>query len=156
MDPITISAVVLAIVSGAAGEAGAKLWDGLTALVRRPAKGRKAHAAALEPSGTAALEPSSAAALEPSGEVELAAVQAAPADRGRALELANRLVARAGADADFATELRSWLDQAQQVTAAIGNVTNTISGGTQHGPVIQGRDFGNLTFNMGPPNKPSE
>ena len=38
----------------------------------------------------------------------------------------------------------------------VGNVSNTIVGGTQHGPVIQGRDFGNLTFNMGTPNKPSE
>ena len=148
MDPITISAVVLAIVSGAAGEAGAKVWDGLTALVRRPVKARKAHAAALEPGSTKALEPS--------GEAELVAVQAAPADRARALELANVLVARADADADFATGLQGWLEQAQQVTAAVGNVTNTISGGTQHGPVIQGRDFGNLTFNMGTPNKPSE
>ena len=31
-----------------------------------------------------------------------------------------------------------------------GNVTNTISGGTQHGPVLQGRDFTGLTFGSSP------
>ena len=36
MDPVTISAVLLAVVGGVAGEAGGKLWDGLVALVRRP------------------------------------------------------------------------------------------------------------------------
>jgi hypothetical protein len=31
-----------------------------------------------------------------------------------------------------------------------GNVTNTISGGTQQGPVLQGRDFSNVTFSVSP------
>jgi hypothetical protein len=35
--------------------------------------------------------------------------------------------------------------QASQVQA-LGNITNTMSGGTQHGPVLQGRDFTGLTF----------
>jgi hypothetical protein len=30
------------------------------------------------------------------------------------------------------------------VRASIENVTNTISGGTQHGPVLEGRDFRDL------------
>jgi hypothetical protein len=34
---------------------------------------------------------------------------------------------------------------------AAGDVTNTISGGTQHGPVFQGRDFSGLTFGSPPP-----
>ena len=36
--------------------------------------------------------------------------------------------------------------RAEPVRASLGNVTNTISGGTQYGPVLQGRDFTNLTF----------
>ena len=36
------------------------------------------------------------------------------------------------------------------VRAAEGNVTNTISGGTQYGPVLQGRDFSNITFGATP------
>jgi hypothetical protein len=31
-----------------------------------------------------------------------------------------------------------------------GDVTSTISGGTQYGPVVQGRDFPDLTFSAGP------
>ena len=36
----------------------------------------------------------------------------------------------------------------------IGNVTNTISGGTQQGPVLQGRDFSNITFGAPPASPP--
>lgn len=31
-----------------------------------------------------------------------------------------------------------------------GDVTSTIRGGTQYGPVVQGRDFTDLTFSAGP------
>ncbi len=143
MDPVAVSAIVSAIVSGAAGEAGSKLWDGLTALVRHPSRGRQQSTEELATGSPAT-----------SGATELAAVGQAPGDQARALELAKVLIARAGADAGFAGELQAWLDQASQVTAAIGNVTNTISGGTQHGPVFQGRDFSGITFNSSPPVEP--
>ena len=44
------------------------------------------------------------------------------------------------------------VEQASQVRVQ-GDVTNTVSGGTQHGPVLQGRDFSDLTFgsSTGPP-----
>jgi hypothetical protein len=39
-----------------------------------------------------------------------------------------------------------------------GDVSNTISGGTQHGPVLQGRDFTGLTFGAAqpPPRRPED
>ncbi len=45
----------------------------------------------------------------------------------------------------------SWWQQAEQIRDSIGNTTNAISGGIQHGPVLQGRDFSNITFGAPPP-----
>ncbi|MEU0933753.1 hypothetical protein [Embleya sp. NPDC005971] len=47
-----------------------------------------------------------------------------------------------------AAELRALLDELAPLLPeeAMGTVHNTISGGTQHGPVVQGRDFSGLTF----------
>jgi hypothetical protein len=140
MDPVTIGAVVLAIVSGAAGEASGKLWDGLTALVRRPFHGHSVSA--------------DRATIVPSGATELAAVERAPNDEGYAVALGEALLARADADATFRQELESWWTQARQVHTGPGSVTNMISGGTQHGPVLQGRDFTGLTFNASPRPQP--
>ena len=137
MDPVTLGAVVLAIVSGAAGEAGGKLWDGLTTLVRRPFRARTADA-----DQTVAVS---------SGEAELTALERAPADQGRALAVGEALLARASTDVTFQKELENWWSQASHVRIDQGSVTNTISGGTQHGPVVQGRDFTGLTFNASPP-----
>jgi hypothetical protein len=39
VDPVTLGAVLLAIVSGAAGEAGSRLWDKVSTLVRAPFQG---------------------------------------------------------------------------------------------------------------------
>jgi hypothetical protein len=86
----------------------------------------------------------------PAGDAELAALEQAPADEGRAVALAEVLVARAGSDAEFRQVLKSWWEQASPVRAGAGNVTNTISGGTQHGPVLQGRDFTGITFGAAP------
>lgn len=101
MDPVTIGAVLLAIVSGAAGEVGSKLWDGLSALVRRPFHRRQA-------AGAAAIS---------SGEVELAALQQAPSDERRAMALAAALVARAGTDEDFQQGLENWWARARYIPA---------------------------------------
>lgn len=141
MDPVTIGAVVLAITSGVAGEAGIKLWDGLTALVRRPFRG---HSVSADPATTL-----------PSGATELVAVERAPGDERYAAALGEALLARADADAAFRRELENWWAQARQVHTGPGSVANTISGGTQHGPVLQGRDFTALTFNASPPPQPS-
>jgi hypothetical protein len=58
------------------------------------------------------------------------------------------LLARSRTDAEFSQALESWWRQAKPIRASlsIGNVTNTVSGGTQQGPVLQGRDFSNITF----------
>ena len=85
------------------------------------------------------------------GEPELAALEQAPADERRALALAEVLVARADADGGFREALQAWWEQARQVQAG-GNVTNSISGGNQYGPVLQGQNFSGLTF--GPPAVP--
>ena len=143
MDPVTIGAVLLAVVSGAGSQLGTQLWEGVVALVRRPFH-RKAAT-----SGDAAT-----AEMVPAGEAELAALQQAPGDQHRAVALAEVLLARSSADAEFRRALESWWQQAEPIRASIGNVTNTISGGTQHGPVLQGRDFSNITFGAAPATQP--
>jgi hypothetical protein len=139
MDPVTVGAVLLAIVSGAAGEAGSRLWDGVVALVRRPFR-----KAAADRAGAPAF---------PAGEAELAALQRAPSDEGQAAALAQVLLARAGADAKFGQALQAWWQQAEPVRASLGDVTNTVSGGTQQ-VVVQGRDFSNLTIGVPPATQP--
>lgn len=140
MDPVTIGAVLLAILSGAGGKVGEQLWAGVSALVRRPF-----HHAATDSTAQAALQ---------AGTAELAALEQAPADRDRAVALAEVLVARAGADAGFRRELEGWWERSAPIRTGEGNVTNVISGGTQQGPVIQGRDFTGLTFSTAPPPVP--
>jgi hypothetical protein len=142
MDPVTIGAVLAAIAGGAGGTLGSQVWSGVSALVRRPF--RHAHAAG-----------DSAVPL-PSGSAELAALEQAPADERRAVALAEVLVARAAADSGFGEALQAWWEQASQIRIG-GDVTNTVSGGTQYGPVLQGRDFSGLTFGSpaGPPAPPA-
>jgi hypothetical protein len=142
MDPITIGAVLLAIVSGAGTQLGTQLWDGVVSLVRRPFRHKAAGG------GTAAVVPS--------GEAELAALQQAPDDRQKAVALAEALLTRSGADEEFRQALESWWQEAEPIRASlnIGNVANTISGGTQQGPVLQGRDFSNISFGAPPPSPP--
>jgi hypothetical protein len=78
----------------------------------------------------------------------VADVVADPADEDAraALRLAVRK-ALAG-DAGLQDQVRDMLVQAG--VSISGNVANTISGGTQQGPVLQGRDFSNLTFGATP------
>ena len=139
MDPVTIGAVLAAIAGGAGGALGTQLWAGVSALVRRPF--HRAHPAA---DSTVAL---------PSGSAELVALEQVPGDERRALALAEVLVARAGADRGFREALAGWWEQASQIDIG-GDVANTVSGGTFHGPVLQGRDFSGLTFNTAPPAPP--
>jgi hypothetical protein len=136
MDPITLGAVLLAVVTGVSEALGSQLWAGVTSLIRRPLR-RK-------------TTPGGNAAPVPSGEAELAALQQAPGDQQKAVALAEVLLARADADDGFRQALVSWWGQAEPVRASIGTVTNTISGGTQYGPVLQGRDFSNITFGGSP------
>jgi hypothetical protein len=90
----------------------------------------------------------------PSGSAELVALEQAPGDEQRAIALAEVLVARADADSEFGEALQAWWAQASQLSIG-GDVTNTISGGTFHGPVLQGRDFTGLTFTTPPPAPPA-
>ena len=131
MDPVTIGAVLAAVVGGAGGVLGTQLWAGVSALVRRPF--RRTH-----PTGD------STPALS-SGAAELVALEQAPGDERRALALAEVLVARAAADSGFRDALARWWEQASQFHIG-GDVANTVSGGTFYGPVLQGRDFSGLTF----------
>lgn len=139
MDPVTIGAVLLAIVGGASTQLGSQLWEGLVSLVRRPFRHKAAGG--------------DAATVVPSGEAELTALQQAPSDQHKAMALAEALLARSGADGEFRRALDSWWQQAEPIRASVEIVTNTISGGTQ-GPVLQGRDFNNITFGV-PPASPT-
>ena len=143
MNAVTIGAVLLAIVSGAGSQLGTQLWEGVVSLVRRPFHLK-----------TATSGDSAPAEVVPAGEAELAALQQAPGDQHKAVALAGALLARSGADEEFRQALKSWWQQAEPIRASIGNVTNTISGGTQHGPVLQGRDFSNITFGTAPATPP--
>ncbi|WP_031068100.1 hypothetical protein [Streptomyces sp. NRRL WC-3742] len=132
MDPIT-AATLTALASSVAGEAGRQTWQGLSALVRRPFR----RGGADEQEELPGIS---------SGEVELVALEAVPADPGRAQALATALGVRAALDPEFRVLLDEWWTQAAADSA--GSVHNTISGGTHNGTVVQGRDFSNLTFNM--------
>ncbi len=139
MDLVTLGAVLAAIAGGAGGALGAQAWAGVCALVRRPFRGHDDAHASIAPL---------------SGAAELAAVEGNPADRDRAVALARVLLARAGADDGFGEALEAWWAKASQVLAG-GDVTSVITGGTFHGPVLQGRDFTGLTFGpAGPPRPP--
>ena len=144
MDPVTIGAVLAAVIGGAGGQLGAQLWQGVVSLVRRPFH------------RTTATGGDAAAEVVPAGEAELAALQQAPGDQQKAVALAEALLARSGADDEFRRDLENWWVQAEQIRASlnIGDVTNTISGGTQYGPVLQGRDFSNITFGTPPATPP--
>jgi hypothetical protein len=48
---------------------------------------------------------------------------------------------------EAAKELEQLITALRTQLPARGNVTNVISGGEQHGPVIMGRDFTEITFN---------
>ena len=143
MDPVTIGAVLLAIASGAGEGLGGKLWEGVVALLRRPFHGKDATGD--DVAGTA---------IATAGTAQLAALQQAPRDQQKAVALAGTLLARSAADPEFRQALEGWWKQAEPIRASIENVTNTISGGTQQGPVLQGRDFSNVTFGA-PPASPT-
>ncbi len=143
MDPLTIGATLAAIAGGVGGALGSQLWTGVSALVRRPF--RHSH-----PAGDTVI-------AVPSGEAELAALELAPADERRGVALAEVLVARAEADAEFREALTAWWTRASQLRLG-GDVTNTVSGGSFYGPVMQGRDFTGLTWgplSTEPPIRPS-
>jgi hypothetical protein len=135
MDAVTMGAVLAAVAGGAGGALGAQVWAGVTALVRRPF--RRAHAA-----GDITVSPAS-------GEVEQIALQEAPTDEGRAIALAEVLIARAATDYSFRQAMINWWAQASQIRVG-GEVISTISDGIFHGPVLQGRDFTGLTFGSSP------
>ncbi|MEU4150472.1 hypothetical protein [Streptomyces sp. NPDC026659] len=138
MDPITAAALA-ALAGGLGGEAGRQAWQGLTALVRRPF-GRAATQGA-QNNGIPEVS---------SGELEVSALEGDPADPMRAQALATALGVRAALDGEFRILLDEWWQRAQTNSSG-SEVHNSISGGTQSGPVLQGRDFSSLTFNMATP-----
>ncbi|MEK8143897.1 hypothetical protein NKH18_24015 [Streptomyces sp. M10(2022)] len=134
MDPITAAALA-ALAGSVGGEAGRQAWQGLTALVRRPFQ--RGAAQDSEPDGSPGAS---------SGELEIADLENNPADPLRAQALATALGVRAALDGEFRALLEEWWQHAQ--TGSGSEVHNSISGGTQNGPVLQGRDFSSITFNM--------
>ncbi|MDH6551197.1 hypothetical protein M2161_003870 [Streptomyces sp. SAI-133] len=125
MDPISASLLVAAA-TGAGGELGRQLWSALRGLVH---------------TGPA------------TGEAELTALSQAPHDVERARALSEALSHRAEQDPSFRAHLTQWQQQAQLLRTGDGDTHNAISGGTQHGPVVQGRDFSGITFNTPPGNR---
>jgi hypothetical protein len=123
MDPVTLGAVLLAVVGGASGELGARLWDGVVALVRRPFR-------RMDGAGSPApTRPT------PPGGAELTALQNAPGDEQRAVALARMLLQRADADDEFGRALASWWEQAAPVRTGLPGDWR---------PARRGRGGGNL------------
>ena len=58
--------------------------------------------------------------------------------------------------ADSGREDGAEREQGPAAREKTGNVTNTVSGGTFSGPVIQGRDFTGLTFGAAPASRPQD
>lgn len=135
MDPVSVG-LLAALAGGVGGEVGRQTWAGLSALVRRPFQ--------------SARDSGQAPALS-SGEAELVALDQTPADVTRAQALSTALAVRAAVDGEFGNELRRWHEQAKLVRTGDGEVINTISGGTQNGPVVQGRDFSGISITTTPP-----
>lgn len=149
MDPVSVG-LLAALAGGAGGELGRQVWAALGVLVRRPFR----HPGAADGDDpVAALETGSGTGVE-SGQAELAALMQAPADEQCAAALSMALARRAALDAGFATALDEWRQQAVHVQSG-GTVKNQVSGGTFHGPVLQGRDFTHLTFGASPATCPS-
>lgn len=71
-----------------------------------------------------------------------------PADEDAVAALRLAVRKALAADTGLQGEVRDMLGQAGVIIS--GNVSNTISGGTQQGPVLQGRDFSNLSFGTSP------
>ncbi|MER5630360.1 hypothetical protein [Streptomyces nitrosporeus] len=137
MEPIS-AALLVALATGTAGEAGRHLWLTLSGLVRR-SRGRDA-----EEGGPPALA---------AAEDELDALVSAPHDEERARRLSEALGRRARSEPAFGAGLAQWHQQAQALRTGDGETRNDISGGTQNGPVLQGRDFSGIHFGTpdGPP-----
>ncbi|MCW5254640.1 hypothetical protein [Streptomyces sp. SHP 1-2] len=129
MDPISAS-VLVAAATGAGGEAGRRLWEALSGLVRR----------------TPGDDPARSPVPAP-GEDELDALARSPEDEERARLLGEALRRRAAQDPGFRARLVHWEQRAQVLNTGSGDVRNVIGGGTQQGPVVQGRDFSGITFN---------
>lgn len=131
MDPI--SGTLLALVGGAGGEMGKQIWSSLCDLVRRPVRRRGSE-----------LQVGS-------GESELVKLEQEPSDTDCAVALSRVLAVRAEVDMVFRNELAALIEQAQGVLAETGSVKNIVSGGTVNGPLVQGRDFSNITFGNATP-----
>jgi hypothetical protein len=110
MDPIavsTLTALITALVGGAAGEAGKGAWASLTGLVRRRFGGDSAAAVAVE-----------------------------RVDARHPEEVAAVLAERAGADPEFGESLAAWAAEAARIVDLSRKTSNVISG-TVHGNAIQ-------------------
>ncbi|MFB7459183.1 hypothetical protein [Streptomyces sp. NPDC056188] len=139
MDPVS-AALLAELAGGAAGALGHQAWVGLTSLVRRPF-GHGQNASAQAPAVS-------------TGEAELIRLQEEPGDTARARALSTALTTRAAVDPEFSAGLRQWHEQAKVMRTGGGDAHNTVSGGTQYGHVVQGRDFSGLTFNTPAPPPP--
>ncbi|MGR8011182.1 hypothetical protein [Streptomyces hypolithicus] len=142
---------------------------GATALVQQMvtdswshARGRVAAIFSRSASGTAADEDAVEGELEVS-RGELTAARDAGDEQTAAdveAEWRTRLRRTLVADPAAAAELRALLDEltrtseagaAREAGAREGDVHNSISGGVQHGPVVQAKTVGSLTFGAGRP-----
>ncbi|MFC8710687.1 hypothetical protein ACFUCQ_12275 [Streptomyces sp. NPDC057197] len=142
MDPVSV-ALLGALAGGAGGELGQQAWAGLTALVRRPFR-RSADDGGAD-GGTPPVVP---------GQRELARLGEDPGDPRRARELSAALARRALWDTGFRHDLEAWYARTRTLGIEEGAVRNTVSGGTQNGPVLQGRDFSGVSFGAPPPPPP--
>ncbi|MFD8864788.1 MULTISPECIES: hypothetical protein [unclassified Streptomyces] len=136
MDPLTAGALI-AVVSGAGGEAGRRALEGLSALSRRVLR-----RGAADPGADPAGDPGA----DPAGDGEPVTI---PYDDPEQLRrLAELLVERARQDPELSRDLAAWMSRYGTPSGEAGAVHNSVSGDARiTGPVIQGRDFhGPISF----------
>jgi hypothetical protein len=124
MEPVSVD-LLLAVASSVEGALGERLWSALVALAPGPIVGDRGD------------------------EGEVAVLRRRPDERA-AIALAAVLRTLADRDDDFRTALLEWCARAREAVPSRGYVSNTITGGSQYAPVIQGRDITNLIFNVTP------
>lgn len=114
MDPTDVGAILGAVLSGVTGEAGKQAWQSLTQLLRR-----------------------FNSPIELPNRMPLSELDIRRRD-GVVSELAADLSKIADRDAAFRQGLAEWLAEWRDLPTSTSSTThNTVSGGTQYGPVIQ-------------------
>lgn len=112
---VALGGVLSQIANGSLGEAGARLWDSLSNVVRRTLR---------------------------SGDVEMSAVLDGPLDESEISEVTSLLVRLSSEDPNIRRGLLAWIEEAGRVER--GEVVQNTVYGSVSGKIVQARDVGSV------------